>query len=329
METIVVLGSNSLAGSYLVDVALSEGYMVVGISRSLESAPPFLAYSDNSKLDNFEFYQGDINNDFDEIWALIAERAPAAIVDFAGQGMVAPSWEQPWQWYQTNVVAKSRLHRALVGQSWLKRYVRVSTPEVYGHYDGLISPNVSMNPTTPYAVSHAAIDMNLNAYHRQFGLPSVIARFANFYGPGQKLYRIIPRALYCAVSGTKLPLHGGGHSVRAFIHGRDVARGLLMLVEHGESDHVYHFSTDEYVSIRDLVARCGKLAGVEFEDLVNITEDRPGKDMAYMMDDSATRAELGWQPEVDLDIGLAECLDWTRRYWKSIKDEPLDYIHKP
>ncbi len=329
MENIVVLGSNSLAGSYFVDAALSAGLPVLGISRSPQNPPSFLAYTDHPSIDRFTFYQGDLNENFDAIWGLLVARKPMAIVDFAGQGMVAPSWEQPWQWYQTNVVAKSRLHRALVGQEWLRCYVRASTPEVYGHRDGMIPPDAGMNPTTPYAVSHAAIDMNLKAYRQQFDFPAVIARFANFYGPTQKLYRIISRTLYCALSGTRLPLHGGGHSVRAFIHGRDVARGLMMLVERGRSDRIYHFSTDEFVTIRDLVARCGKLAGIAFDDLVEIAEDRPGKDMAYMMDDSATREELGWRPEIDLDAGLVDCLDWTRRNWDAIKQQPIDYIHKP
>ncbi|MBJ90955.1 MAG: dTDP-glucose 4,6-dehydratase [Woeseia sp.] len=329
MENVVVLGSNSLAGSYFIDAALSAGLTVLGISRSPENPCPFSAYAGNVSIDRFTFFQADLNTEFDDIWALILDRKPMAIVDFAGQGMVAPSWEHPWQWYQTNVVAKSRLHRALVGQSWLRYYVRASTPEVYGHHDGLISSTEVMNPTTPYAVSHAAIDMNLKVYHRQYGFPSVIARFANFYGPGQKLYRIIPRAFYCAVSRTKLPLHGGGHAVRAFIHGRDVAQALLTLVDRGQYGGIYHFSTDEFLTIRELVALCGTITGTVFDDLVEITQDRPGKDKAYMMDDSETRQELGWNPEINFKSGLMDCFDWTKKHWDTISSEPLDYIHQP
>ena len=290
MENVVVLGSNSLAGSYFIDAALSAGLTVLGISRSPENPCLFSAYAGNVSIDRFTFFQADLNTEFDDIWALILDRKPMAIVDFAGQGMVAPSWEHPWQWYQTNVVAKSRLHRALVGQSWLRYYVRASTPEVYGHHDGLISSTEVMNPTTPYAVSHAAIDMNLKVYHRQYGFPSVIARFANFYGPGQK---------------------------------------LLTWVDRGQYGGIYHFSTDEFLTIRELVALCGSITGTVFDDLVEITQDRPGKDKAYMMDDSETRQELGWNPEINLKSGLMDCFDWTKKHWVTISSEPLDYIHQP
>jgi dTDP-glucose 4,6-dehydratase len=328
MSTIVVLGSNSLSGAYFVDAALTAGYRVIGMSRSPEPHPAFLVYKKNPKVDNFTFLQRDINTDYLSVWSVIEATRPEGVVDFAGQSMVAPSWEFPWQWYQTNVVAKSHLQKDLCGKRWLKRYLKISTPEVYGHHDGLIPPDAPMNPSTPYAVSQAANEMNLHVYHRTYDLPMVISRYANFYGAGQKLYRIVPRAAYCAVGGTKLPLHGGGHSVRAFIHGKDAAQGMLLLLEQGRSDRCYHFSTDEFVPIRDVVGRIASVAGVTFEDVAEVTDDRPGKDFAYKLDCSQTIQELGWKPEVSLDEGCEEAIRWTRENWDVIKDMNLDYEHQ-
>ena len=101
--------------------------------------------------------------------------------------MVAESWTAPAQWYTTNIVAKVRLHDWLRQQSWLERYVRISTPEVYGSHDTLQPESWHLNPSTPYAVSHAAIDLSLRAFHAHYGFPVVFTRFANFYGPGQQL----------------------------------------------------------------------------------------------------------------------------------------------
>lgn len=329
MARIFVLGSNSFAGSCFVDAALSQGHSVVGASRSPEPHAVMLPYKRNPRLSSFVFHQWDINDDFEALWALLADWQPEFIVDFAGQGMVAPSWEQPWQWYQTNLVAKSRLHRALAGKPWLKRYLRCSTPEVYGDVQELIRPDLPMRPSTPYAVSHAAVDMHLATFHKQFGFPVIFGRFANFYGPGQQLYRIIPKTMLCGLGGTRLQLHGGGHSVRAFIHGRDVAGAFLRLLEAGQTGETYHFSTDEYLSIRELVRRIAGKMSLDFDALVEVVADRPGKDAAYKMDFSKSVEELGWRPEIDLEHGLDDCLAWARETWAVTKDMNSDYIHKP
>ena len=329
MARLFVLGSNSFAGSCFIDAALTAGHTVVGASRSPEPHDAFLPYKANPGLERFTFHQWDVNDDLETILAFLPEWQPEFVVDFAGQGMVAPSWEQPWQWYQTNLVAKSHLHRALVGKPWLKRYLRCSTPEVYGNHDGLLHPDLPMRPSTPYAVSHAAVDMHLRAFHTQFGFPVIFGRFANFYGPGQQLYRIIPKTILCGLKGVRLPLHGGGHSIRAFIHGRDTAAALLLLLEAGETGEVYHFSTNEFISIRGLVEMIADRMSIGFEELVEVVGDRPGKDFAYKMDFSKSVEELGWSPKVDLRDGVDECLTWSRKNWEVIKDMVSDYIHKP
>jgi len=324
----IVLGSTSFAGAWFVEEALSNDMQVIGISRSKEPSDIFLPYKTNKNIANFLFHRLDLNNDNDKIISLIMNEKPDYIVDFAGQGMVAPSWDWPEQWYQTNIVSKVKIHNALKNSNFLKCYVRISTPEVYGNTEGLISEHTHYNPSTPYAVSHAAIDMSLKAYFQQYNFPVIFTRFANFYGSHQQLYRITPRAIYCALTGEKLPLHGGGTSVRAFIHAKDVSNGILKAIENGKIGDIYHFSTDEFVKIKELVEIIADKAGVTMNSFVNVTEDRPSKDPAYFMSSKKAQDELGWNAQYNLDLGIQDAYEWVRENLDEIKKLPKNYIHK-
>jgi dTDP-glucose 4,6-dehydratase len=330
MKKILVLGSNSFAGSAFIDYALNEGSEVTGISRSQEPNDVNLVYSNNFERETkFSFHQLDINNDFDEMTDIISNIEPEIIVDFAGQGMVSPSWEWPEQWYQTNIVAKVRLHNYLKSQKYLEQYVRVSTPEVFGDCKGLINEDAVYNPSTPYAVSHAAIDMSLKAFEKQYSFPVLFTRFANFYGPSQQLYRIIPKTIICALTGETLFLHGGGHSVRAFIHGHDVSNGIWKTIKNGKLGESYHFSTTEFIKIHDLVKLIADELNVDLKKFVKISDELPGKDQAYFMDSSKAQHDLGWKPSYDLKTGIEETILWVKKNIDIIKSLPNNYIHRP
>lgn len=324
----IVLGSTSFAGAWFVNEALERGFDVIGVSRSSEPHDIFLPYKKNKNLSSFSYRRLDLNDDMDEILALIMEEKPEVIVDFAAQSMVAPSWDWPEQWYETNIVAKVKIQNALKNQGWLKRYMRISTPEVYGNTEGLISESRNYNPSTPYAVSQAANDLSLYAYFQQYDFPVIFTRFANFYGSSQQLYRIAPKAIYCALTGEPLSLHGGGLSTRAFIHAKDVATGIFDAMEKGKTGEIYHFSTDEFVTIREFVEKVAEKAGVSFDSFVKVTEDRPGKDAAYFMSAEHARTELGWEPQYDLDGGIQDTYEWIRDHLDVVRSLPGDYIHK-
>ena len=207
--------------------------------------------------------------------------------------MVAESWQNPAQWYNTNIVAKVKLHDQLRQKDWLERYIRISTPEVYGSQENLLQETWEYNPSSPYAVSHAAIDQSLKAFNKQYDFPVILTRFANFYGPGQQLYRIVPRTIIYALLGKKLQLHGGGTSVRAFISGVDVADAVMRSINYGLVGEVYHFSPERFLTIRKLIEIICSKMGVDFAELVEIAPDRPGKDQAYLMDSEKARRDLG------------------------------------
>lgn len=329
-ERYTVIGSNSFTGASFVDHLLRAGGEVVGMSRSPEAERPFLPYrwADQVGGGSFRFEQLDLNNHTDEIAASIADFRPTYVFNFAAQSMVAESWLHPEHWYQTNVVANVRLHDRLRKFDFIKRYVHVSTPEVYGSCSGTVTESAPLNPSTPYAASRAACDLHLLTFFKNYGFPVVFTRAANVYGPGQQLYRIIPRTILFIALGRKLQLHGGGRSVRSFIHARDVADATLKIAERGTSGETYHLSTAEYVSIRELVERICRKMNVLFDEVVEVVGDRPGKDAAYLLDSGKAQSELGWKDTVSLDEGIDETIGWVRENLPELKAAPHDYIHK-
>nr|WP_258316501.1 GDP-mannose 4,6-dehydratase [Cylindrospermopsis raciborskii] len=134
---------------------------------------------------------------------------------------------------------------------------------------------------------------------------------------------------YALVLGKTLQLHGGGHSVRSFIHIEDVADATYRVAMEGVPGETYHISTQEIVSIRGLVEQICELTGVAFTDLVEVTEERLGKDQAYLLDSEKIRSELGWQDEIGLSEGLRKTLDWVDRNLETLRKLPWDYVHNP
>ena len=327
-DRIAVIGSNSFSGSHFVNCALGQGAEVFGISRSEEPHRAFLPYKKKEKS-AFSFYRLDLNKDLDQIIKVFDSFKPAYIVNFAAQSMVAESWEHPEHWFQTNVVAMVNLHDRLRGLGFLEKYVHVSTPEVYGNCEGTVSENTVYNPSTPYAVSRAAADMSLMSFYRNYGFPVVFTRAANVYGPGQQLYRIIPRAILYFLTGKTLQLHGGGHSVRSFIHIRDVAEGTARVMKQAEAPEIFHFSTTQNISIRAVVEKIAEMLDVPFSKNVEIVGERPGKDAAYLLDSSKANRELDWVPTISLEDGICETIAWVKENLDILKNQPLDYIHKP
>ena len=329
-KKIAVIGSNSFSGASFVNLALNSGYSVTGISRSPEQNELFLPYANHPhRVDRFSFHQLDINHDIDSIIELMALEQPEYIVNFAAQAMVAESWRYPEHWFMTNAVSTTMLFNRLKDLDFIKKYVHVTTPEVYGNCSGYVKEGQSFNPTTPYAASRAAGDMSLKAFVDNYGFPAVSTRAANVYGVGQQLYRIIPRTILYIRQGKKLQLHGGGHSERSFIHINDVADATLKVALGGEVGEVYHIATQSTISIRDLVQLiCNKMEA-KFEEVVDVVDDRPGKDAAYLLDSSKIRERLGWQDAVTLEQGIEEAGAWIDANLSQLEQQVDRYVHKP
>jgi dTDP-glucose 4,6-dehydratase len=327
-----VIGSNSFTGATFVDFLLARGCEVIGASRSAEPSVAMLPYrwpTERPVGASFRFARLDLNRDMDELVAIVEGFEPDYVINFAAQSMVSESWLHPEQWYQTNVVANVKLHDHLRHFPFLKKYVHVSTPEVYGSCRGNVTESAPLNPSTPYAASRAACDLHLLTFFKQYRFPVVFTRAANVYGPGQQLYRIIPRTIFFIRTGRKLHLHGGGRSVRSFVHARDVADGTWRVAREGVPGEVYHLATDLSLSIRDLVNRICVRLGVDFEAFVEGVAERPGKDAAYLLDSSKARKTLSWRDTISLDQGLDETIDWVDTHLQELQQQPTEYLHKP
>lgn len=329
-KKILVIGANSFSGQDFVDLLLDDpDNEVIGVSRSAERSEVFLSYKTRSDLSHYRYFQIDLNQDMSALLQLLDIERPEYIVNFAAQSEVAPSWEHPEHWYQTNCVALARLVNHLRKQNYLSRYLHISSPEVYGTCIGNVYEDATLNPSTPYAASKAAADMLLRTYFTQFGFPLVTVRATNVYGARQQLFKIIPRSVIYIKLGKKIELHGGGSAIKSYIHIRDVSRGELAVLEHGKLGQIYHLSPDRGISVGDVVQKICEQLGRRFEDATTIAEERPGQDAAYVINSNLVRTEFGWSSKISLDDGLREVIDWIEQNWNKIKNQPLEYRHTP
>ena len=327
----LIIGSNSFSGSNCVNQLLKKGYHVWGVSRSKEPNKIFLPYKslDQNKLNRFNFNRFDLNTDLKKILDLIDEKKISHIINFAAQGMVAESWKNPLNWFQTNLISQIAFHDELRKRSSIKKYVHFTTPEVYGDTkDKCIPENIHFEPSTPYAVSRAACDLHLQSFFKAYEFPVVFTRAANIYGPGQQLYRVIPRTILSCISGKKFFLHGEGLSERSFIHIEDTIDATIKIAENANPGECFHISTNEIISIKALVQKICNVLNVKYEDFVVSADERLGKDLNYFLDSKKLRNKFKWEEKYNLDQGILETINWIENNKKLVMDMPWVYEHK-
>lgn len=329
MKKIVVLGSNSFSGQDFIDLLLDDPSLtIIGVSRSTEKNEFYLRYKKRKDLSRYRFFQMDMNRDMDRFLAMLDAERPDSIVNFAAQSEVAQSWEYPEHWFETNTVALSRFVNHMRRQSYLKRYLHVSSPEAYGSCEGKVTEETPDNPSTPYAASKSAADMLTSVYQNQYEFPVLWVRATNVYGARQQIFKIVPRTIVSLKFGKKLQLHGGGVAVKSYIHVRDVSIGELAILRNGRIGQRYHLAPDRGVAIKELVGMVAERMGQQFEDVVEIVEERPGQDGFYLLDSKKARTELKWNPLISLNEGIDETVRWVEENWAKIEREPLDYVHR-
>lgn len=326
---VLVLGSNSFSGASFCAHMLGQGKKIVAASRSLEPIDALLPYKwKHNHQSNLQFKQLDLNHQLDKIISLVKREKISQVYNFAAQSMVGQSWEFPEHWFMTNAVSTIKLHNALRQLDTLDKYIHISTPEVYGSCEGLVPEHRKYHPSTPYAVSRAAADMSLHTFSDVYDFPVVFTRAANVFGEGQQLYRIIPRTILYILLGKRLPLHGGGHSTRSFIHIDDVSHATQLIGDSGNNGEIYHISTQRMITIRAIVEMLCEMMNVPFEKVCEVTDDRLGKDAAYLLDTKKIRTELSWEDKIELENGLQRTIDWVSSNLHTLSKQPLEYIHK-
>jgi len=324
----LIIGSNSFSGSHFAQYLIKKKHNVMGVSRSKELNKAFLPYKWSKEKNNFKFFQVNINKQLHILLKLIKKYKPQYIINFAAQGMVAQSWKSPEDWYQTNLLGQVKLHNELRKFKSIKKYIHITTPEVYGNTKKWIKENYEFQPSTPYAVSRASCDLHLMSFYKNYKFPVIFTRAANVYGPGQQLYRIITKAMISARLGKKINLHGGGRSKRSFIYIEDVCDAIYKIIKKGKVGETYHISTNKIISIRDLVKKICHMTTAKFENLTKMSKERKGKDQAYLLNTSKIRKKLNWKDKVTLDDGLKKTLNWVDNKLSYLKKIPREYKHK-
>ena len=331
MTKISVLGSNSFSGSHFVDYVLSNSnWEVIGISRSPEYAEIFLPYLYKKKKSNrFNFYQMDINTDLDKIIELFNSEKPEIIVNFVAQGESGNSWKYPEDYFRTNCMGIMKLVNQLKNFDYIKKYIHISTPEVYGSTTGCMveTPNY-YNPSNPYAASKAAMDLFLFSLVKNFNFPLFMTRSSNVYGMHQQLYKIIPRSIIYLKIGKKINLHNEGKTIRSFIHIKDISDGINKIIRFGKKGNLYHFASENIMTISEVVQKICKIMDYDFKNSVIFTSERNEQDSIYDLDWTKAKNELSWIPKVSFEDGIKETVKWIDENWEEIKAYPLIYLHK-
>jgi dTDP-glucose 4,6-dehydratase len=256
------------------------------------------------------FVRGDIC-DGALVERLIAEHGVTELVHFAAESHVDRSIAEPSVFLRTNVLGTQVLLEA-ARRAGLRRFVHVSTDEVYGHLgpdDPPFTERTPLHPRSPYAASKAASDHLALAWHQTYGLDVVITRCSNNYGPWQYPEKLIPVMVQRALDHQPLPVYGTGGNVRDWIHVDDHCAGVLAALERGRAGEVYNFGARTERANLDVVQQI--LAVLDRpRSLISFVPDRLGHDWRYAMDATKAEAELGWAPRREFTDALAETVEW-------------------
>ena len=248
--------------------------------------------------------------------------ASTLVVHFAAETHVDRSIMSAGEFITTDVYGTFVLLEAARHAPELRRFVQISTDEVYGSVpEGSSREEDELRPRNPYSASKAGADRLAYSYWATYGVPVIITRASNNYGPNQFPEKVIPLFITNAIDDLQVPLYGDGLNERDWLHVSDHCRALDLLIGEGVSGEVYNVGGGNQVRNVDLTRRILELAGKP-ESLIRPVADRQGHDRRYSLDTSKLEA-LGWRPQVPFERGLRETVDWYRQnewWWRPIKD---------
>jgi len=276
---------------------------------------------------NYGFVKGDICDP--KIVEPLAKRADA-IVNFAAETHVDRSIMDPQAFVRTDVLGTQVLLEC-VRKFGIKKYVQVSTDEVYGSIEqGSFKEESPLNPTSPYSASKAAGDFLCLAYYKTYGLPIVITRGANTFGPNQYPEKLMPLFITNLLEGKKVPVYGDGKQIRNWIYVLDHCRGILSALTKGEPGQVYNIGGNAEKTNLEITQMILEILGKD-ETMIEYVKDRPAHDFRYSLD-SFKLSLLGWQPIFSFKEALKNTISWYSHndwWWKPVKSgQFLEYYKK-
>jgi dTDP-glucose 4,6-dehydratase len=312
MKSILVTGGAGFIGSNFVRMVLAKhaDYTVVNLDKltyagNLENLAEYINHPSH------KFVKGDICNG-ELLERLIDEYRIEAIINFAAESHVDRSIDEPKVFIETNVTGTLTLLEAARDKG-VKRFVQVSTDEVYGALsldsDNKFTEQTPVSPNSPYSASKAAADHLAKAFAHTWGLDCIISRCSNNYGEYQFPEKMIPLMVNNALNNKELPIYGDGLYVRDWLYVYDHCTAVWKILTEGKAGEIYNIGGCNEKSnmevVRIILERLGKS-----ESLIKHVKDRPGHDRRYAIDASKIIGQLGWKPSVTFEQGIVKTIDW-------------------
>jgi len=330
MAKILVTGGCGFIGSNFVRHVLRsrEDWEIINLDK-LTYAGNLENLRDVEEDPRYRFVKGDICDGqmVDEVM-----RGVDVVVNFAAESHVDRSIDAPEVFMRVNAMGTQNL-LAAAHRHGVSLFVQISTDEVYGSLGakGKFTEESPLKPNSPYSASKAAADLIVRAYFKTFGLPCIITRSSNNYGPYQFPEKLIPLFISNAMEEKPLPLYGDGLNVRDWIYVEDNCRAIELVIEKGKAGEIYNIGGGSELTnlavTREILRQLGKP-----ESLIRFVKDRPGHDRRYALDSSKIRRELGWEPRVSFEEGISRTIKWYRdnaEWWRRIKSgEYREYYDK-
>ena len=309
MSTLLVTGGCGFIGSNFVRHLLATDPAVTVVNLdALTYAGNLANLADVEKNPRYSFVKGDITCR-DTVRAVMG-KGITDVIHFAAESHVDRSIQDSGPFLRTNVLGTQLLLDA-AREFGVKKYVQVSTDEVYGSLGdtGLFTEETPLHPNSPYSASKAGADMLVQAYQHTFGLPAVITRCSNNYGPYQFPEKLIPLFVTNILADQQVPVYGDGQQVRDWIHVLDHCTGVEVAWRKGTPGEVYNFGGKCEKTNLDLTHTLLDLLGKP-RSLIKYVKDRPGHDRRYAIDCAKAERELGWVPAWTFERGIRETIDW-------------------
>lgn len=261
---------------------------------------------------NYKFVKGDIAS-ADLVNYLLITESIDTIMHFAAQTHVDNSFGNSFEFTKNNIYGTHVLLEACKVTGGVRRFIHVSTDEVYGETDedAVVGNHEASQllPTNPYSATKAGAEMLVMAYGRSYGLPVITTRGNNVYGPNQFPEKLIPKFILLAMRGKPLPIHGDGSNVRSYLYCEDVAEAFEVILHRGEVGHVYNIGTKKERRVIDVAKDICKLFNMDPETSIQFVENRPFNDQRYFLDDEKLK-NLGWSERTVWEEGLRKTMEW-------------------
>lgn len=320
---LLVTGGAGFIGSNFIRYILKKypDYKIVNLDL-LTYAGNLENLKDIEDHPNYKFVKGDIA-DMAFMDNLLKEERVSLVVNFAAESHVDRSILEPDRFISTNVIGTHNLLKAALANGNI-RFHHISTDEVFGSLksdDPGFNENTPYDPRSPYSASKAASDHLVRAYFHTFGLPVTVSNCSNNYGPYMFPEKFFPLFITNLLEDKKVPLYGDGLNVRDWLHVSDHCRAIDAIIHKGKIGETYCIGGDCEKSNKEMTY---KILGLmeKGEDMIEKVADRPGHDRRYAIDFSKIKNELGWEPEVSLEEGLKDMIDWYKNnetWWRKIK----------